>query len=93
MNNDKKWQNRYCLRYAGGIYWLLDCAQEGVPYREPVPMNEVGAAIWRMMEQGRSETEIAERISAEYGTDCDEVLQDVRQFRNQLLKMAGEAYE
>lgn len=89
----KKLQNRYCLRYAGGIYWLLDCEQPGVPYREPIPMNEVGADIWRLMEQGHTRAEIVECISAEYGAEQETVRQDVEQFEKQLLDMAGEIYE
>lgn len=85
-----KMQNRYSLRYVGGIYWLLDIAQAGVPYREPIPINEVGADIWWLMEQGRSEAEIVDCISAEYGTDRDVVKLDVEQFKNQLFLMAGE---
>ena len=93
MNKEEILQNRYCLRYAGGIYWLLDCEQAGIPYKEPIPMNEVGADIWRLMEQGKSEFEIVDCISAEYGVDRDIVKQDVEQFKNQLFKMAGEMYE
>lgn len=86
----KTLKNRYCLRYAGGIYWLLDCNQEGVPYKEPVPINEVGADIWRLMEQGRSEAEIIEWISEEYGADKETVKQDMEHFRKQLFETAGE---
>ena len=86
-------KNRYCLRYAGGIYWLLDCEQSGVPYKEPIPMNEVGADIWRLMEQGKTESEIIECISEEYGADKETVKQDVEQFRKQLQDATGEINE
>lgn len=89
----KTLKNRYCLRYAGGVYWLLDCEQEGVPYKEPIPMNEVGADIWSLMEQGKTESEIVEQISEDYGADKETVKQDVEQFRKQLLKMTGEIDE
>ncbi len=89
----KSLKNRYHLRYAGGIYWLLDCGQEGVPYKEPVPMNEVGADIWKLMEQGKTETEIIKCISDEYRVDRETVKQDVEQFKKQLSAAAGEIGE
>ncbi len=79
-------QKRYNLRYAGGIYWLLDCAQEGVPYKEPIPMNEVGARIWNLMTEGKTEAEIVACICAEYEADGDMVRQDVAQFVEQLSR-------
>ncbi len=92
-NAVKTLKNKYCLRYAGGVYWLLDCKQEGVPYREPIPMNEVGADIWRLMEQGKTENEIIDHISEEYGEDRETVKQDVEQFKKQLLSVTGEIDE
>lgn len=89
----KTLQNRYCLRYAGGIYWLLDCKQQGVPYKEPVPMNEVGADIWKLFAQDKTEAEVIDCICEEYGVDKETVRQDVEQFKKQLLEAAGEIYE
>ena len=54
----------YQLRYAAGIYWLLDMSQPGYPYRKPLPLNEMGASIWRMMEKGWGQ----ERWERMYGT-------------------------
>lgn len=77
---------RYQLRYAAGVYWLLDTWQEGVPYKRPFTMNEVGAAIWRMMEQGYSRDHIADVLSKEYQTAIEIVEKDIEQFRLQLVK-------
>ena len=41
----KSGRTLYQLRYAAGIYWLLDMSQPGYPYRKPLPLNEMGAAI------------------------------------------------
>lgn len=77
---------RYQLRYAAGQYWLLDTWQEGVPYRRPLTMNEVGADIWHMMEQGCSREQIVDALSREYQTSRDVVEQDLDQFRAQLAE-------
>lgn len=85
----ENWNNRYSLRYAGGIYWLLDREQTGLPYREPIPMNAVGAEIWKQLAAGRTEEEIVAFLSAEYDVSQDLVRQDVVQFREQLAMQFG----
>lgn len=71
---------RYCLRYAAGIYWLLDLSQPGVPYRKPVPMNETGAMIWTMISQGKPVSRIVSLFCEEYGVAEEEACQDVELF-------------
>lgn len=77
---------KYQLRYAAGIYWLLDIGQEGVPYRKPLPMNEVGAAIWKMMVQGLDRKQIVEALCREYQVTDETVQRDVEQFQAQLAE-------
>lgn len=75
---------RYVLRQAAGYYWLLDTKQSGALYRPPMPMNEVGADIWKMLDKGLGISEIVEWISREYEVDRTDAEQDVRDFLNQL---------
>ena len=84
---------RYQLRYAAGQYWLLDTRQEGVPYKRPLTVNEVGADIWRMMEQGYSREQIVDALSREYQTSRDVVEQDLEQFQAQLAEYGIEETE
>lgn len=77
---------RYQLRYAAGIYWLLDTCQDGVPYKKPLPMNEMGAAIWKMMLQGLGGEQIAAALCQEYRMNLEVVLHDVEQFQAQLAE-------
>lgn len=79
-------KSRYQLRKAAGVYWILDMEQEGVPYRKPVPVNELGADIWKLMVQGYDEREIAEILCREYEGEKEDVLTDVLQFQNQLAE-------
>lgn len=87
-NRDVKNTSSYQLRYAAGLYWLLDMEQSGVPYRRPLAINEVGADIWKLLEQGEEEEEIAEKLSAEYQVSRMTILEDIAQFRQQ-LEQAG----
>ena len=84
---------RYQLRYAAGQYWLLDTLQEGVPYKRPLIMNEVGADIWRMVEQGYSRTQIVDVLSREYQISDEVVEQDLAQFLAQLAEFGIEENE
>lgn len=85
MEKDRTGGNsRYQLRKAAGMYWILDMEQEGAPYRKPVPVNEMGAAIWKLLAQGYEEKKIAEILCGEYGIKEEETLADVLQFRKQL---------
>ena len=84
---------RYHLRYAAGLYWLLDTWQEGVPYKRPLTMNEVGADIWRMMVQKYSRQQIVDALSREYQVSSELVEQDLMQFQAQLAEFGIEETE
>ncbi len=75
---------RYQLRKAAGLYWLLDMEQGGADWREPVAFNESGAYIWGQYKRLRSETAAAEELSREAGIPVKEALADVREFMRRL---------
>lgn len=78
---------RYQLRYAAGLYWLLDMEQPGVPYISPVPMNEIGAGIWRMIESGMGQEEIGRKLSEKYEISSEQAQRaqrDIDDFIKQL---------
>lgn len=79
-----KGTSKYVLRQAAGYYWLLDTEQSGASYRPPMPMNEVGADIWKMLDKGFGVPEIVDRISLEYDVDRADAEQDVLDFLKQL---------
>lgn len=79
-------RKRYQLRYAAGLYWLLDMEQTGEEYVRPVTMNECGAYIWQNYTESVSETEIAEMLHQRYGISAEEALRDIKEFIEQLQK-------
>lgn len=81
----KQMMPEYQLRCAAGQYWLLDMSQEGVPYKQPMMMNSMGAEIWTRMEQGMSGQQIAEALSQEYDADIKEIEKDILAFQKQLI--------
>lgn len=75
---------RYQLRYAAGIYWLLDMEQSGETYRRPVPMNECGAYIWEQLKEKKKREEIVQRVCERYGIEKHQADEDVGIFLEQL---------
>ena len=75
---------RYQLRHAAGLYWLIDMEQSGGAYISPVPLNDVGAKLWRMFAGGASRSEICRRLCEEYEVSMEQARRDVDDFMEQL---------
>lgn len=75
---------RFQLRKTAGTYYLLDMEQIGVPYRPPISVNESGALIWRLWEEGKKDEEVAHYLCATYDIEHEDALDDVRDFRAQI---------
>lgn len=74
----------YQLRYAAGMYWLLNTKQRGLHYIRPLSFNECGAHLWRMLSEGADKAQIADRLCEEYGLERAEASRDVEDFLKQL---------
>ena len=78
---------RYQIKRAAGIYWLLDMEQDGFPeYTKPVPLNDSAKELWDMLKSGMTTEEMAEEISAGTGIPVDEMRKDIGEFVEQLQK-------
>lgn len=75
---------RYQLRYAAGAYWLLDMAQSGHPYKQPLAMNECGAYIIRQLQEGALPGRLAQSFAKRYGISERQATKDVGAFLAQL---------
>lgn len=81
----KEWNDQYQLRYAAGRYYLLDMAQEGVPYKRPMELNQIGAEIWQLMVEGYSVEQVVQKIAEEYEAEETDIRGDVLQFQESLI--------
>jgi len=77
-------RNRYQLRKAAGAYWLIDMEQDESNYKKPLQLNETGADIWIMYEQGKTCGEIVKELAVQYGADEDELKTDIADFMKML---------
>lgn len=75
---------KYRLRKVAGMYWLINVEQPGVPYEKPIALNETGAMIYGMLEDGAGAEKIAEAMSVSYGISVSEARADLEQFMGQL---------
>ncbi len=74
----------YQLRYAAGMYWLLNTKQRGLRYIRPLSFNECGTHLWRMLCEGADKAQIVNRLCEEYGLGHEAALKDVEDFLKQL---------
>lgn len=79
-----KMKNRYIIKEAAGIFWLIDVCQEGFFYREPLQMNAIGADIFRMWEKKLSVDKIIDVLCEEYDAPRDVIASDVQEFLERL---------
>lgn len=77
-------KEKYRLRYAAGLYWLLDVEQKGQEYRKPISMNECGALICQRAMEGHTEEELAKELVKQYGIEDAKAKKDVAEFLEQL---------
>lgn len=73
-------KNGILLRFAAGTYWIINTHQNQLKYDKPIMINESAAFIWKCIENGNSEEEIARKIANRYEIDYNDAVYDVRAF-------------
>lgn len=73
-------QGRWQLRHAAGSYWLLDMKQGPESRKSPLSLNQVGAELWNLFQQGAEEEAAVDMLCCQYQIDRDSALEDVRGF-------------
>ncbi|MDR0963835.1 MAG: PqqD family protein [Clostridium sp.] len=73
-------KERYQVRYAAGIYWVLDMTQSGERYQKPVTLNESGAFLFKMWQEDCLAQEMIQALSERYLIDIYQAKEDVDDF-------------
>jgi hypothetical protein len=71
---------KYQLRYAAGIYWLLQMEQSGETDLPPIMLNECGAYIWNLYQEGKQFDQISAHVSEKYEIKQKAAAADVTEF-------------
>ena len=79
-----KIKDGFILREVAGTFVVISAGNDDLDFKGVITVNEVGALIWRGVEQGMSKEEIVDKILSEYDVqrevatvDCDEFLQQL----------------
>ena len=75
---------RFQLRHAAGLYWLLDMEQDAGSYKKPLAMNEMGAEIFKLMQDGKTNLQIAEILMGRYSSKPEDIRKDITGFEMHL---------
>ena len=70
-------KNNYLLREIAGEYMLVPLGESS--FNSMVTFNETGAFIWRKLEAGLKEDEIANALTLEYNVKYNQALEDVKE--------------
>ncbi len=70
----------YQIRYAAGMWWLIDVNQDGFNYKAPQSLNETGMYIYRRLCDGKSVHKIAEEMSNDFGINVEVAMNDIEEF-------------
>lgn len=76
----------FLLRRVSNAYILVPLKKRIVDLNSIFALNETGAFVWELLEEGLSEDEIVERIVNEFDVDITQAKNDIRYFLQELMK-------
>ena len=75
----------FVLRETAGSYIVMNLGSE-ISFNGVITLNETGAFIWKAIEDGKSEGDIAKAIAEEYEVDYESALSDASNFIAKMSK-------
>lgn len=79
-----KIDKEFVLREIAGDYVIIPTGKTVLEFNGLISTNEVGASIWRMLQQETTFDEVVKGILDEYDVEENVVKEDVSVFLNQL---------
>ena len=78
----------YMLRKVVEVYVIIGIGGEAYTPNQIMSLNETGAFLWRILEQGAERGDLVERLTREYDVDAQTAAADVDAFLDSLRKEA-----
>ena len=76
----------FMLREVAGNFVVVPVGKASENFRGVINLNEIGAFIWRKIEAGLEESEIANALIEEYNVSLEQAKEDVSKFINKLVE-------
>lgn len=76
----------FMLREVAGNFVVVPVGKASENFRGVINLNEIGAFIWRKIEAGLEESEIANALTEEYNVSLEQAKEDVNKFINKLVE-------
>ena len=74
----------YILHEIAGNYVVIGVLQNVVNMNGLTTVNEVGALLWKKLEEGATKEELLAAVLAEYEVDAETAAKDIEDFLNKL---------
>ena len=74
----------YILHEIAGNYVVIGVLQNVVNMNGLTTVNEVGALLWKKLEEGATEEELLAAVLAEYEVDAQTAAKDIKDFLDKL---------
>ena len=75
-----KIKSDYILKKVMGKYMIVSLNESASQTVSMQAINETGAFIWHLLENGATQEEICEKMLSEYEIDCETASEDVSNF-------------
>ena len=76
----------FVLRDVAGTAFVVAAGALSKSFQGLIKLNETGSVIWKELETGADESEIVEKLAAEYDAPKEIIEQDVKEFIAKLEK-------
>lgn len=77
----------FVKREIAGETYLVPVGEGARVFHGMMALNEVGSSIWDLLGDAENEEEIAKKLSEEYEATDEELLNDTKEFVEQLRKL------
>lgn len=74
------------LRQVADTWVVLSTGEAITDFNCMMTLNDVGASIWKCLEEGREKEQIAQLLCEQYDAPYAQVLEDVEEFFAKLVK-------
>lgn len=82
-----KIKESFVLREVAGNYVVIATGNAALDFSNVITINELGAFIWKKIEEGKNQEEIVQDILSEYSIDKETAANDCKAFIEQLKEI------